>query len=227
MRWSVVLGLPASVATILTFLFLDAPAAVGRWLSQTDPVSGTIALDTIQAIPDLAAAHEVYRARSRTDLVVIGGEITGVDDTPTGTFFDVLIHPSDKSYAYAKVLLSRPVAPRIFVTAALSARTNAFSLEIQGLNDNFLIRSNGDDYMIYNSEDNQTPWRPLPPVYIGGYTLGLLQVGRRVRVFFNSQPLDSLDLWSTPPSGQVGVFFKSGSQSAATARFGRLAVYQF
>jgi len=226
-RWSIILGIVAGVATLLSFAFLDVPAILAKLAGNGRSHGLPPSLDSIVGVPDLSAATDVQQARSAADLVVIGGSLVGVDSTPSGTYFELQIQQERRTYLWAKALVNRPVAPRFFITAWLMGDSSTNTLEIEGLDVAFLLANTGSEYMIWNNGDNYTPWRPLPVKRLPGFNaLGLLQVGRKVRVFLNSQLIDSLTLWSTPPSGRVGVFFKAHALYA-TPRFGRLSVYEF
>lgn len=196
----------------------DAPAPLK---TKPDPAAR-------QAIPDLARASVVHRALSLTDLNVGRAVLSEANPKGVRGYFNITTLQSNRLYTPVVVQISKDVSPNIFLTARVYGDTNINTLELQGLDVHFLIANHGNYYMIYNSEENQTSWKPLPILKNQGInTLGLYQVARRVWVFLNSQLVDSFDLWNTPSSGKVGLFFKANPRAQGHAHFQRLAVYQF
>jgi len=196
----------------------DAPAPLE---TKPDPAAR-------QAIPDLARASVVHRALSLTDLNVGRAVLSEANPEGVRGYFDITTLQSDRPYTPVVVQISKDVSPNIFLTARVYGDANINTLELQGLDVHFIVSNHDNYYVIYNSEENHTPWKPLPVLKDQGInTLGLYQVARRVWVFLNSQLVDSFDLWNTPSSGKVGLFFKANPRAQGYAYFQRLAVYQF
>jgi hypothetical protein len=198
-----------------------------RTTSQSESPERATSVSKIE-IPDLAKATAAYYALSESDLAVESGTIR--DASPEGVrgYFDVVVPPSSHVYGSARVLLRRTISPHFFLTARVAGDANVGTLELQGLGVFFLLNNQDNSYMIYNSEENQTPWKLLPfPKDAEVNTIGLYQNGRRVMVFLNSKFVASFDLWNSPSPGQVGLFVKTNPQRGGLAHLQRLAAYQF
>lgn len=181
-------------------------------------------------IPDISKAKNVYIATSKSDLLIKRGEVDDVSPKGFQGFFNVFIPPRKGSvYSFADILIKGDVKPNFFITCRVASGLGINTLELKGLGVFFLLSADAKRYMIYNSEENLSSWKPLtiPENENPWKTIGMHQVGRHVDVYINSHCIDSFELWHAPASGKVGTFFKADAQIGGKAEFQRLAVYEF
>ena len=181
------------------------------------------------AIPDLSRASAVHSALSPSDLHLRRAVLDESASQGSGTF-RIRTLPSKLSYSPVFVQIEAEVSPDYFLTAKVHGSEGVSTWELQGLGFHFLIwaNGNGNDYLLYESEEREYFWEPLPfEIESGPVTMGLYQVGRHIRVYLNSRLVDSFELWEYPNPGRVGLFFKGRTDGGGNVIFSGLAVYDF
>lgn len=177
-------------------------------------------------IPDLGKALRTVRSGDLDTIDVSGGSLQ--DESPPGFkgYYRLSVNGSGGVYAMAIATLRTTFEPELFLSTRISAESNIGTLELRGRGVSFLVLPDLSAFMIWSSEENQTPWLPLQSSTDRGMiVLGLHQSGRDAHAFVNSKYVGSLRLWERPLPGPVGITVKA-TPGGGIARFQRLAAWQ-
>lgn len=144
-------------------------------------------------------------------------------------YFELSATPSPNSpYSHSSVETKNIFSTNFYASIRFAAVENVQTMDFMGRNIWACINHSWDSFLIWESEQSQTVWKPIRveknPVF---NTVAIHQKGRNVSIFINNNYVDSFKKLGSPKPGPISIALKANKIHGGKMFFRDVSVWDF
>ena len=144
-------------------------------------------------------------------------------------YFELSADPSPNShYSHSAVETKDNFSTHFYASTRLAAVENVQTMDFMGRDIWVCINPSWDSFMIWESEQSQTVWKPIRvernPVF---NTVAIHQNGRNISIFINNNYVDSFKKLGSPKPGPISIALKANKKNGGKMFFRDVSVWDF
>jgi hypothetical protein len=199
--------------------FTEAPKKPSVQAATTNKTEATLP-------PDLSGVKQTLinsnnQLLSSSQLKDVSGIVPG--------FFEMSGGPAPGTpYSNPSVTTKDTFSTHFYASVRLAALENVQTMDFMGRDIYVCILPDWSGYMIWESEQSQTVWKPIlvekNPIL---NTVAISQKGRNVDIFINNNYVDSFTKLRSPQPGPIGIYLKANATKGGKMFFRDFSVWDF